>query len=384
MALVGYSKGIINRLPFFGDIAEATQASIIVIPLLLSLPALVNKFCLADYLFYFICVFYYLSCYVFFPDNAPLLTENAFMSLCCAIPFYFIGRLIDIDRLFNILLVLSAVTILMDLFYHLVYTPGQKDMTAVDNYDNMFRAYRSLPHVAMLFWATFRKFRIWKAALSIIGVLFLISCGTRGTLVCLGFFCLVYFFFFMKFKGTVYVKGAIVALFLFIAVYIREIALFLARTFLNLNLSTRIIEKFISGDIGNDSQRSSLREILYHGLDSGNYFWGMGAFGNIVHYNCYAHFLPLDFFCTFGYLVGSVLLAVFVAFICLTFWKTSDNLTREFVFFTFSIGIIKLLMSSTFLLEPYFFLFIGVCARVLMVRQTSNAEQGGLLNCKMS
>ena len=61
-------------------------------------------------------------------------------------------------------------------------------MAEVAGNDNMYRAYLSLPHVTMLLWATLRQFRIWKAVMFFLGTMFLLSCGTRGPLVCLAFF----------------------------------------------------------------------------------------------------------------------------------------------------------------------------------------------------
>ena len=362
LVLVGYSKGIINRLPVLGDHSEETQAAIVVIPLLLALPALINKFCLVDYLFYFLCVFYYLASYVFFPENSEYLTENAFLCICCSFPFYFIGRLIDIDKFFNIFVYLSVACIAMDLFYFLIYAPGQKNMAEVANDDNMYRAYKSLPHVAMLLWATLEKFKIWKLVMFVSGMLFLLACGTRGPLVCLGFFGIIYFFFFMNFKGAIYVKGAIIVTITIVFMNLTEIVRSLAYTFTGLNLSTRILDKFITGGLSNDSQRGALRDIIYNALDKSDYFWGMGPFGCRNFNVIYPHFLPLDFICTFGYLFGYILLFLVFLIITWSLWLSKGTKAQIFISFLISICIIKLMLTGTFLFEPFFYFLIGTCA----------------------
>ncbi len=372
-ALVGYSKGIINRMPLLGDYAELTMGAIYIVPLLMALPALVKKFCLADYLFYFVCAFYYGWCYVGYPENTPFLNEHVFQCLCCVFPFYFIGRLIDIDSFFNVFVLLSAACILMDLFYFLVYAPANKDMAEVAGSDNMYRAYQSLPHVTMLLWATLRQFRIWKAVMFFWGVLFLLSCGSRGPLVCLGFFGFVYFLFFMNFRGALYVKGAIVALGVLTLVFLREIALFLAQTFLGLNLSTRIMEKIVFGDLGNDTYRGDLREILYGVLERGEHFFGLGLFGSGNYGIVYPHFLPLDFFCTFGYSVGSLLLFALTSLVAFAFYIARGTTVRTFILLLFSLSIIKLMLSSTFVMDTFFFMLIGVCIKE--VKETMQIEE---------
>ncbi len=366
-ALVGYAKGIINRLPLLGDYSEQTQAALIVVPLVAALPVLVKRFCLADYLFYFFCVFYYLFCFVAYPENSTFLEKNALACICYAFPCYFIGRLVDIDKMYNAFLVLSVACIFMDLFYFLVYAPRNKVMSEVALDDNMYRAYQSLPHVMMLLWATLSKFRLWKCAMTIVGVLFLLSCGTRGPLVCLGFFGVVYFFFFMNFKGAIYLKGAIVAFGLVVLAFIKEIVIFLAQTFMGLNLSTRILEKLISGGLGHDSYRGELRDEVYHILDAHGDFFGLGVFGCQRFGIIYPHFLPLDFFCTYGYILGWVLLLMFMGLVGWAFWLARGKTSQVFILLLFSISVIRLMLSNTFLLDPWFYLLIGYCVREVLI-----------------
>lgn len=361
-----YADGVFNRLPVINLFSDWMTASLFVLPALLSLPAMMRRLCLIDYLFYFVNVLIYMGCYVFFPKNTPYLNEYAFTSLACVYTYYFIGRVLDIDRLFTLFTYLSAICILTDLFFYLVYMPGHKNMATEANEENMYAAYQVLPHVAFMFWATLRKFQLWKCAMTFFGVLFLLSCGTRGTLVCLGFFAIFYFFFFMNFKGAIFVKGIIVALGLCVAIFIREIAIYLAQTFLNLNLSTRIIEKLITGDLGNDSYRGVLREKVYNILDNNGNFFGLGVFGLRIHGINYPHFLPLDFFCTYGYVVGWVLLLLLSLLVGWAFWVSRGRTAQVFILLLFSISIIKLMMSNTFLLEPYFYLLIGCSAREVL------------------
>jgi len=364
--LLTYAQGVFLRLPLVSGIASVATGSLVAIPALLSLPALMRRLCLADYLFYIANVLVYMGTFVFFPRNTPYLTEFAFTSLACVYTYYFIGRVLDIDRLFTLFTCLSAICIVADLFFYLVYMPGHKNMAAEASEEKMYVAYQVLPHVTFMFWATLRKFQLWKCAITFFGVLFLLSCGTRGTLVCLGFFAILYFFFFMNFKGAIFVKGIIVALVLCVVIFIREIAFYLAQTFLNLNLNTRIIEKFITGDLGNDSYRGALRERVYEILENDGNFFGLGVFGLRKHGINYPHFLPLDFFCTYGYVVGLVLLFLLLLLVGWAFWASRGKSAQVFILLLFSISVIKLMMSNTFLLEPYFYLLIGFCAREVL------------------
>lgn len=361
--LFAYARGVINRFPVLGEHTEEIIPLFVIIPTILALPSLINKFSLADYFFFLLLVIHYVAGYVFFPENSTYLSENAYLCLCCVFPYYFIGRVVDIEKVYDYFLMLSTFCIYMTLFYYLIYSPGNKVVDEETAYDNMYVAYQTLPHVAMLMWATLKKFRIWKVITTLLGILFLISCGTRGPLVCLGFFTIVYFTFYMNFKGAIYVKGFFIASFIIVIVFIQQIALSLFKVFTGFNLSTRIIEKFIYGDLGNDSQRSSLRDQLYYALDNGDHFWGLGLFGCQNYGVIYPHFLPLDFISTYGYFTGYVLLFLLFALIVWAIWMTRGKMVQEFIILLFSLSIIKLMLSGTFINEPYFYFLIGLCAK---------------------
>ena len=379
VTLLAYLRGVVNHLPGLSEYTDEIEISVIVLPLLLSVPALINKFCLADYLFYLLLAVYYLSCYVFFPQNADYLDENAFKCICCVYTYYFVGRLFDIEKMYNMLVILSAVCIYMNFFYYFKYSPESK-VAGVDAYDNMFAAYNLLPHLLMMLWTTLEKFRIWKAATFVLGIFILLSFGTRGPFVCLAFFGIIYFFFFMRFEGAIYVKAGIIATFLIVLANLNNIIFYLVKTFTGLQLSTRILEKLIAGDLGNDSYRGVLRDMLYRVLDNGEHFWGLGLFGSQNYGVIYPHFLPLDFFCTYGYFVGSILLILLFAFIVRSLWITRGKKVQAFIMLLFSLSIIKLMLTGTFVNEPYFYFLIGVCATEnlsYIYRQTNTSDEIG-------
>lgn len=54
--LLGYTRGIINHLPLLYQYTDQVIIAIVVIPLFLSIPLLINKFTLFDYTFF--CISY--------------------------------------------------------------------------------------------------------------------------------------------------------------------------------------------------------------------------------------------------------------------------------------------------------------------------------------
>lgn len=167
----------------------------------------------------------------------------------------------------------------------------------------------------------------------------------------------------MNFRNALYVKLGIVGFFVIVIMNLQAIVTFVGRIFIELGLSTRILEKFITGDLGNDSDRSVLRDTLESVLNNGSHVWGLGPFGCRNYNVIYPHFLPLDFACTFGYVVGYALLFLISLIIAYAVWKTWGTKAQIFIVFLFCFGFAKLFLSNTFLLEPLFYMLIGVCVK---------------------
>lgn len=364
--VVMHFRAVFNRLPFFCNHIDEAMVFVFLVPVLLSLPAIINRFCLVDYLFYFLNVFYLLAGYAFFPENANFIDENILYCTFCVFTFYFIGRIVDIDHDFDALVLLSAICIIVQVYYHAFYAPQNNVISEAQREDNMWVAYQVTPHIALILWSMLEKFRIWKIALFVIGCVFILSCGSRGPLVCIGFFGIIYFFFYMQFKGAIYIKMFLISLATLLVVKLNDTLFFLARTFLDMKLSTRIIEKLVSGEIGNDSYRSSLRARIYEVLNRDGHFWGLGPFGTRNYDIIYPHLLPLDFFATYGYVTGTLLLVLLCFLLGYSIWITRGRRAQIFIVFLSSLSIVKLMLSNTFLLEPYFYMLLGFCITVVL------------------
>ena len=116
---MGYLRGIINHIPVLKDYTDQIEVACFVVPLLLALPALLSRFLLFDYFFFGAMVMVYILNYCLYPENTIYLNNHAFDCLCLAFPMYFIGRVIDIEKYYNVFFVISAVCIVFTLFYYI-------------------------------------------------------------------------------------------------------------------------------------------------------------------------------------------------------------------------------------------------------------------------
>lgn len=363
--LLSYARGIINHIPVLGGYTDEIEVLIVVVPLVLSLPLLSGRFMLFDYAFVLAFLFYYALTYVTHPENSPYLDEFAFSCLCLSLPGYFIGRLIDIRRYFNAFVVLSVICVLMNVLYFVVYAQSAKNMAEVASSDNMNTAYAVMPHVLMLMWASLRRFNPVTSATALAGLVFLLSCGTRGPIFCVGMFGIVYFLFFMNFRYSYLVKAFLLASAALLLLFLEEIMALLIYTFTDLNLSTRILGKFLSGELGHDSGRGWLRWLTRRNLDVHGDFFGLGLFGSKVYGVIYPHAMLLDFYATFGYFTGTVLLCLLFGSVAWAFWVSRGTDNQKFLLLLVCTGLLKLFLSSTFADELFFFILLGFTVRLI-------------------
>ena len=372
--LLDVARGVINRLPVLCDYTDQIEVALVAIPTLLALPILLTKYTIRDYTFYIICVLVYLANFFIYPNNVDSLAENALFCIFAVFPCYFIGRVLDIEKFFTIFVILAGICIVWDVFYFVYFvqsTKSLKEMQSVLLEDNMGAAYLLLPHVIFMIWATMKKFSVVNAMLSIIGTVAILSYGSRGPLACIGVFTIVYFFLLMKFKYSVYIKAGIITLVVIAFSFTQQFALFFKILFTDLNLSTRIIDRVLTGGLANDSGRSWIQDKLYGLLDNSESFFGLGLFGSQRYGIIYSHNFFCDVFITFGYITGALLLLLLLAVYIGGFITCKTEYEKGFILLLTASTLVKLFLSSTFLFEPLFFLLIGFCIKnIVEYKQT--------------
>ena len=362
--LLLYIRGVVNQIPVACNYTDELEFSLIILIIVLSLPALLARLTIADYSFYIGCLFVYGLNFLFFTDNFDPLCENAFTCLCLVFPCYFIGRIIEPEKFFTVFVWLAGICIVMDLFYFIIYVQNMKslkDAQSILSFDNMYSAYQLLPHVLIMAWSAMRKFNPITLVLTVVGLLLLLSFGSRGPLACAGLFLIVYFLFFMRFRYSKYVKTGIVGLGILTLFFQKGIAIFLKTVFEEMNLSTRIIDRILGGGLTHDTGRSWLTDKLYAILDKNGDFFGCGLFGSQRYGIVYSHSFVCDVHVSFGYCVGTFLLIAFMLVLVAGFWTCKNKMDMAFILLLFCAGVAKLFLSSTFLFEPLFFMLIGFC-----------------------
>lgn len=365
--LISFSHGILNKMPIIGSHTDFIIIGTEVLIIFFSLSYIVRRLKFGDILFYVLWLVLYLGSMILFPENTVALENRMFRCLCMVIPYYFMGRLLCIEKFEKPFYYLSALCILLSAFYYLIY--AQSALAAnkeIVGDDNMGASYSLLPHVLMVAWVTFRKPSWVNVLLLLLGCFMMLSYGTRGPIVCLLTFLFIYIFAYLKGKYAKVVRIGLIVATLVCVGSLTFVMTYMQGAMETVGMSTRIFDKFLDEELHDDSGRFELTDTLHDVLLREDGVWGHGLLGSYPYIGTYPHNIFDDFIFTFGYIWGIGLLLALVCLIVIAYRKSPSMKEKEWiVLLTISVGI-KLCFSGTYLDDTLFFMLIGYCFSALV------------------
>lgn len=361
--LLGYWRGINNHLPVLGTMTDELEWCIVLAPILLSLPKLWKRIKTSDHIFVFACLIYYLLNIQLFPQNADVLVNRLFSFSLLTLPYYYIGVTLDIKRFYNFFYYISVVAVFMCAFYELLYAQSASYTGDVDTSEyNMELAYSILPHVLMVSWRALKRFVLLNIAPMLLGLMLLLSFGTRGPVICAIVFIAIYLLFIRPSKYQKTMRIITVACAVYAMSFLEQFMTFMQLMTFQLGMSTRIFDKYFEGELEDSSGRDYIRETLLRELSIDNSLFGHGVLGSYPYVNTYPHNIVLEFLFSFGWFWGIAILFCIVYIIAKMLINTHQcEINVTFGIILVIASILKLCFSSTFVDDALFFMLLGYC-----------------------
>ena len=373
-ALLGFWRGINNHIPLLREFTDEIEWVLVLLPILLSLSKLKSYIKTKDVLFVLFCLFIYFANFVIYPENEKPLATHLFIFSCLALPYYFIGVSVDIQKFIKPFFYVSIVSVVISTYYELLYLQGVGMRADVDTTQyNMDMSYSMLHHVLLITWITLKEFKLWQIPVMMLGVFLLLSLGTRGPILCEIVFAAMYLLFFRPSKYQRLMRAVTIATTIYAFTFIDEFMFMMQGLMLQFGMSTRIFDKYLAGEMDNVDTRNDLTEKLLQHLTSESNTFGYGIHGSYRYVNTYPHNLFLEFWFSFGWLIGSLLLFALFYIIIKALIKSKDENSRVFLILLVCGSIVKLMVSSTFIDEAMFFMLIGYCVNVIRNKNILNA-----------
>lgn len=284
-------------------------------------------------------------------------------TLACCIPFsvficeieeyeYFYGRIINI-AVFN--------SVIMAI-YMLVKVRNMTTTWGAASY-SMPAGYQLLFCLCVLCGeainSRIRIKRIYYVALSILCFSMIFLFGSRGPLACFALFIAIKLLSeFRHNRVAQFVSLFIIVLVLFMQLLSSNIGSFITNLLKNIGVSSRTISVILSNDALQDSGRIGIMKEALN-LIKKNLLFGTGVASDVALLGGYPHNLFLELFIDFGIILG-LILSVWTIICIFRCVRINDAYIRSFSQVCFACGFCMLLISSTYLQNVYFFMFVAM------------------------
>lgn len=247
---------------------------------------------------------------------------------------------------------------------------------------NMEISYSILPLVIFSLDIFFKDKKIKYLLYSILGALIILFCGSRGPLLCILIYMIVYFIMdFKRQKHLIILLSIISVIFTLNFNFIVDTTISILKNF---NIESRTLYKLKNGDIMNDTGRSIIYDIAFDELND-HPITGVGLGVERIKINekkynfnkdmssCYPHNLFIEVLVQYGYIIGIILILVFLNLIIKSYRKANFDERRILISF-FSIEVVRLMISSSYLISPIFFMYLGLCVNIINRKKAENEK----------
>lgn len=212
--------------------------------------------------------------------------------------------------------------------------------------------------VVMLLYFSIKEKKKFDIIISIVGVFELLFIGNRGSILVIAVFLILYIVLNASFVNkikygslTIVLSGVIMYLFRVENLYRIQMALH------KYGVESRTITKFLDGSL-TDTGREYAYELSIRTIRSGNWF-GLGIGGDQELIGNYPHNFIYEILLQYGNLIGGVFLLILTSLFLKKMVFSKETLSKEILLVLFCISVLRLMTSSSYLYEPWFFVFLG-------------------------
>ncbi|EGP4746882.1 O-antigen ligase family protein [Enterococcus faecium] len=356
---------LFRRIPVVGELV----LPIIVAGLIIgSVPFIIKYIRMKDFLFF--CIVLIVIMVTLFLEIKTTEPFNdiwmEFLTQCFIM--YFVGlalyaKICKDDKMLNVLSILSILCILtLTIVYKSTSNGFEYEWSSTQ-----YIPYSLLPHILLLCANIFEKISIIKLFVAIYGTFNLAMLGNRGSIVCL----LVMILLLTIYKTSEMNKSKrtlllLVITLLFVIVLFSNLyegaMLKMYKYALEHNLSTRVFQTFLgeyNAGTSFDSGRLEIQRNLWQKLAVNPFGYGLGS--DRYFEGQYAHSVILEILIDFGVFLGGMIIFVILKKIIegLIIINRESSM-RGIYLVMLSIGFVKLFISSSYLIDPYFYLLLGI------------------------
>lgn len=338
---------------------------------LLALPPVLKRNKIKFIGIYFVALFVFVFNYAFFNENWIYLKSIIFPLFFTGLPsFIYAYSIRDWDILLETMKKTSKLVFIVGIMISILVFTGN---TSIGTYSMSLSYYMLLP--AIVYMNDFIDDISMKNGLFlVISLLVILALGSRGAIMCIGVFTILKAI--RSLKDMAYIKLPLYLMTFFLTtvgfIFSNEIFEYLYNLLLDYGIQSRSISLFLRSEVYLSGRDRLYKDVLQQIFN--NPFRGLGLAGdrNILG-GGYVHNIFMEILSNFGIVMGMVIIIGLLILIknCLF---VKDIKKYNMVIIWLSIGLVHLLVSSSYLIDFKFWISIGLLARISKNKKTGEKE----------
>lgn len=346
-----------------GGIVQLASKALVGIFYLIALPAVLkrnkNKFIAV----YFIAAFIFIINFIFFSENIIYLKQIVFSLFFIGIPsFIYSYSINDWEILMDVMKKTSKIVFLVGTLISLLIFSG---FSNVGSYSMSLSYYMLLPATVYIN-EFFENMSLRNIFASLVSLFVILTLGSRGAILCLGVFIMLKLVKYLK-KLTYNKMPLYLSLFAIAGtalIFFKEILVFAYELLLSFGIRSRSLLLFAEGGIYLSGRDNLYSDVFQAILD--NPLFGLGLMGDrFVLGGRYVHNLYMEIVINFGMLFG-LLIVLIITYSVIKSLFIKDNKKYNVIIIWLSLGFIHLMVSSTYLTDFKFWIFLGLICSILI------------------
>lgn len=312
--------------------------------------------------------------YLIFPQNSAELTSiiSSFFFIC--IPSFIFSYSIENRKTFmemtykisNVVLVTGMITGI--LVFMKIIDIGKYSMSL---------SYYMLFPATVNAYALITKKSMISALKCIASMGVILSIGSRGAVMCFGVYVILAFLknIHKLSRKNAFIFSTIISTSVICFIFMDNILKFAYETFSRMGIRSRTLLLLLQDPLyssGRDWRYDTIIEQIKN-----NPLLGIGIGGDRVILGGYSHNIFIEIVSGFGIVIG-FLLVIILMYICVKTFFSKNEFDSNVMILWFSIGFVPLLVSSSYLIDFTFWIFLGLAVRILSDRRTNGHTMDAL------
>jgi len=334
-SIIRYVVQIIAKIPIIDMFSSAFEPALFVVLVLLCLKYILKNVQIPDVFFVFAFYLILLTSMLFNQDSSKYIISYLPDIALKFIPCFFLGIALKMDdNIKKWLYYLSVLAIWVAWLYLAYYYSNGRSFET----DSMYESYAIVIHVLIVLWCAMDEAKVVSIISSVAGILYIFSMGTRGPVVIILAFVVIYMLYksqrSMKLKIAIAILAAVFAYLYLFTDALTNVVVWLREIVNSMGYSTRIFDSYLLGEAHESYnsliERDAINSKLLAALSERPIF-GYGLYGEYPFINWSAHNMYLQVCFNFGYPIGILLIVRFVTLAIKALYRNNEKISVGFI-----------------------------------------------------